>query len=503
MIQTEISQKEQLKVLKSLQRKKELLAKFKAEYDYRQKNNAIKYYNPHPKQIEFHSDKSRGRIILGGNRSGKSTAGACEQVAHMLGYRPWLSESDANYKINIRVPNKGLVIGESFGEQVRKVLVPKLLGDFELGIPGYLPTDFFVSAKKNQQGIITHIKAKNGSTVDLQSYDQPIELFESTDYDWDSYDEPPPRPIWVATQRGLTDRSGPWWIAMTPLKEAYIHDEIVSRDDVGKHFFDIEDNLNFGLTRNGIDDFARNLTDDEKESRLRGKFFHLSGLVYKLYGDINRIDRVAIQRNWGMWMHVDTHPREPHRAVWMAILPDKKKFICGELKNHDKSNLVKPFVEAIKEYESTVLKRKGDEIVRLMDPSAKTPNPTKDGLSIWDEFRDNGVVCRAGSKNRDAGILRFQNELQYDPNFGTYPNIYFFNDLILTHYEMTHYCWDDWAQKAAYGKTDKQKPKDKDDHLIEGIHRILLDDPECGEYYEEDQEPVSTARSTANSVTGY
>ena len=61
----------------------------------------------------------------------------------------------------------------------------------------------------------------NGSSIDLQSYDQDVALFESADYDWAAFDEPPPRPIWVAVQRGLTDRRGPSWIAMTPLKATY------------------------------------------------------------------------------------------------------------------------------------------------------------------------------------------------------------------------------------------------------------------------------------------
>ena len=446
-----------------------------------------------------------GNYILAGvihHNSGKSQAGIQEDVAHALGYRPWLSETDPDYKVNVRVPNKGLIIGETFGEQVKKVLVPKLLGDAEGGFPGFLPSHEFESAKKNQQGIITHIQLKNNSTIDLQSYDQPVELFESADYDWVHFDEPPPRPIWIAVKRGLTDRMGRAWFTMTPLSEAWIFDELMSREDVFKIYFDIWDNRGYGLTEESIKEFEKHLTEDEKEARIHGRFFHLSGLIYKLYGPVNRIKRIPIDRHWGMWFHVDTHPRTPHHAVWMAVLPDGKLFVCGELKNFDSSNRVAPFAEAIKEYEMTVLKRRGDEIVRLIEPGSSTPNPTKDGLSIKDEFEEHGIYCRPGSKNRDAGILRLQNALQFDPTLGTYPNIYFFNDLSGIDYEMTHYVWDDWAQKAAWGRTDKQKPKDRDDHFIEGIHRILLDEPECVGLSQDEYEPVSS-RTTSNSITGY
>lgn len=502
----ELRKQEHKKRLAVLQKKKQLLkrlAKLQEEKDWRRKNFAIRYYTPHQKQDAFHRDKARIRIVLGANRSGKTQSSTNETVAHCLGYRPWLKEDDPDYKVDVRIPGKILVIGESFGEQVKKVLVPKFLGDIEKGVPGAIPVNELAATKKNQQGIVVFIKFKNGSTIDFQSYDQDVDLFESSDYDIVYYDEPPPRPIWIASQRGLTDRMGRCWLAMTPLKEPWIYDELVCRDDVGKYTFDIQDNVGYGLTQPGVDEFAKTLTDDEKEARLRGRFFHLSGLVYKLYGDINRIGRVPIERHWGVWFHVDTHPRTPHHAIWVAVLPDGKRFVCGELKNSDPSNLVEPFVEAVKIYESEILRRRGDEIVRLIEPGSSTPNPTKDGLSIKDEFEAHGIFCRPGSKNRDAGILLLQNELQYNPEKGTYPNIYFFDDLEGIHKEMTHYVWSDWAQKVAFGRTEKQVPKDKDDHWIEGLHRILLDDPACQGYdYDHESEPVEVS-STGNQWTGY
>jgi phage terminase large subunit-like protein len=437
------------------------------------------------------------------HNSGKSTFGINEGVSHALGYRPWLPEGDPDRKINVRLPNKGLVCGESFGEQIAKVLVPKLLGDPEKGLPGAIPTDELSGVKRNPTGVVTSIFLKNGSAIYLQSYDQDIDLFESADYDWCHFDEPPPRPIWVAVQRGLTDRRGRTWLTMTPLKEPWIYDEIFSRDDVGLYYFDIEENVGFGLTREGVDNFSKNLTDDEKEARLRGKYFHLSGLVYKNYGPKLRLKRFPIPKHWGLWFHVDTHPRTPHHAVWMAVDPDGRKYVCGELKNGDTANSVKPFIEAVKVYEKTMFDRKPDEVVRLIEPGSQAPDPLRDGRSICDEFTEQGLRCRPGSKNRDSGILLFQQELRNDPTYGVAPNIFFFNDLEGVHFEMMHYMWDDWNRKAGEGKTEKQAPKDRYDHFIEGIHRILLDEPFCDGSGEKDDEPYEQKKSTASKVTGY
>lgn len=523
---------EKLRRLRQIAAIKTEIAKRKEELDYRKRHNAIKYYTvrrtpvpgtkewvwehrgPHAQQHRFHRAKTSIRVASGGNRSGKSTAGINEDVAHALGYRPWLEETDPDYKVNVRVPNKGLICGEAFGEQVKKVLIPKLLGDPENGVPGAIPTHLVAETKKNPFGIIVYIKVTNGSEIFLQSYDQDVDLFESADYDWVHFDEPPPRAIWVAVQRGLTDREAPCWLTMTPLKEPWIYDEIYNRPDCTVLYFDIEDNLNFGLTRKGIDQFSASLTDDEKEARLRGRFFHLTGLVYKNYGAIHRIKRErvfseGVMPHWGLWMHIDCHPKKPHHAIWVAIAPDQRKYVVGAIKNGDPLNRIAPFCEAIKVYERTVLKASGENIVRLIDPLSGTPNPVAEGLTIWDEFDKYGITCKPGSKNRDAGILLLQNELKYSPEEGTYPNIFFCDDLDGVDYEMRHYIWDEHLnKKTAERQDEKQVPRKKHDDYIEGIHRILLDSPYCdfsGEDDETDDDRYEKAHATAgaNRVTGY
>jgi|GEM_PF-2325647 len=524
-IATQIDKTKQLEAdIARLERVKQLekeIKELEAQKAWRRKNWSICYYQflpdgsirgPHIKQQGFHADKSQIRIVSGANRSGKSTSGINEDVAFALGYRPWLPKDDPNYRVDIRIPNKGLICGESFQEQVRKVIIPKLLGNHEAGIPGALPTPELQAVKRNPQGVITTIQLKNGSQIFLQSYDQDLDLFESADYDWIHDDEPPPRPIWVAQQRGLMDRRGKAWMTMTPLKEAWIYDELYSRKDVGLHYFDISDNVNFGLTQQAVDEFAANLTDDEKEARLHGRFFHLVGLVYKKFQkDIHLKSRARvlqpyggkIPKHWGLWMHIDTHPRTPHHAVWIAVAPNQRKFVCGELKNGDPLNRVEPFCESMKIYETEILGRRGDEIVRLIDPIAKIQDPGRDdGKGMWDLFADYGFRCNAGSKNRDAGILLMQNHLDYDLEAGRFPNIFVFDDMQGVIHQILHYQWDEFPLKTQQKHDVKQVPIKKDDHFIEGIHRILLDEPYCDMVDSEEPEraPLTAGRS---SVTGY
>lgn len=93
----------------------------------------------------------------------------------------------------------------------------------------------------------------------------------------------------IATQRGLIDRSGQSILTFTPLIEPWMKEEIVDKAD-GKNidvfYGNTRDNLfdikgNPILSEADIKRFEDMLTDDEKETRIRGKFFHLKGLVYK------------------------------------------------------------------------------------------------------------------------------------------------------------------------------------------------------------------------------
>lgn len=518
--------REELEIrLAELKKKKAVLVdieKKKIELKRRKRDNPIFYYavksdysvfGPHLKQRLFHASQRKIRILSGGNRAGKTTAGTNEDVAFALGYRPWLPQDHPDYwvKVNgkkIPVPNHGLVIGESFGEQVKKVLGPKLLGthatqegDQEFG---QIPRSLVAHTKKNQQGVVIHIRFTNGSTIDLQSYDQEVDLFESKSWLWVHFDEPPPRPIWIAVQRGLTDRNGVCWITMTPLKEAWIFDELYVRNDVDVFYCDIRENVGYGLTEQGVAEFERSLTGDEKEARLHGKYYHLVGRVYKSYDKLHRIPRVPVKKIWNIWMHIDTHPRTPHHAVWLAVLPNNLKYLVGELKNSHPANLVEPFGYAILEYERSILHIDSNQVNRLIEPGSQVNNPLQEGHSIYDEFSDLGIVCELGSKNLDAGILKMQDALQHDKEKGVYPTLFIFDDLIGVDYELTHYVWDDWRGKHAVEKDLKQRPKDKDDHFIEGIHRILLADPvyysQVGDYVEVGS---NNHKSGANSVTGY
>jgi hypothetical protein len=69
---------------------------------------------------------------------------------------------------------------------------------------------------------------------------------------------------------------------------------------------------------------------------------------------------------------------------------------------------------------------------------------------------------------------------------------------------MTHYIWDEWGKGTnAYSRTPKQAPRDKDDHYIENLHRILLDEPKAPEHSWESDYEWSPAAQKGEFSTGY
>src|SRR5262249_42575533 len=69
-----------------------LLQTLIAERTRRSTENRLAYYQPYPKQLEFHAagTKSRERLLMAGNQIGKTLAGGFDAAMHATGrYRDW------------------------------------------------------------------------------------------------------------------------------------------------------------------------------------------------------------------------------------------------------------------------------------------------------------------------------------------------------------------------------------------------------------------------------
>jgi phage terminase large subunit-like protein len=315
---------------------------------------------------EYHNYCAAGLIS---HNSGKSQIGVAEDIAHALGFRPWLERNDPDYRINIKVPNSGLVGCEVAGQSLIQNIEPRFMK--------YIPKWCNVEVTRYSDGAIKSLRldywenglSRCGSTINFRSYIQPAESFEGVVNDWIHWDEPPPQAILNAAERGKMKSNAPSWMTMTPLKEPYIYDlfslnafnnggddqEIaVFRCSVWENCQDwcrdcgitIPENdpeafdvdairpvnncpgcgkvMGF-MPRAGIENYLKKITDpDEREAREEGKWKHLSGLVYKILDRQQHLyPDFRIPDDWMRIECVDPSDARPTRWLFGAVSPEE------------------------------------------------------------------------------------------------------------------------------------------------------------------------------------
>jgi hypothetical protein len=214
-----------------------------------QKAYACFFFKPYPWQERL-LDAIRNKktvAAISSNKIGKTACVVNILISWILGYEPWhrvaedhpeavLAEGtgkDGNRAIyyrrsslGIKPPVNLILTGEDWKLHIGRVLVPEL--------KKWAPQGWY-NTKKNEQGTEYYWEFNNKSTLTIMSYSQDDDLFESFRAQGVVMDEPPPQSKYSAMSRGLLLDCGKTLMSLTPLKEAWILDEIVlsGRRDIG------------------------------------------------------------------------------------------------------------------------------------------------------------------------------------------------------------------------------------------------------------------------------
>jgi len=323
-----------------------------------------------------------------------------------------------------------------------------------------------------------------GFEFDLMTTEQDVKEFESVECGWIWIDEPCPRSIYLASIARARMGMILFW-TMTPLNyAAWVDDEIVSkRDGVNWDYItaDVEDNCRTHGTRGilehaHIERMIAQFPEEEREARAHGKFGHYLGRIHKLFDrKIHVITPFRITySDFCVYEALDTHPRVNEAILWLAVDRQGQKYIIDEL-----------WIKVSLGELAAIIKQKtqGWRIVkRIIDPSALNLDRRDDRpVSIATVLYEQGLDYEAGSKDLQTGIRRTDEALMYemrDGNILRQPEIKFFNHVERTFYELEKgYIWDNWAGKTADEKDLRAVPRDKDDHMMENLHRLLLCSP--------------------------
>jgi phage terminase large subunit-like protein len=442
-------------------------------YENYRRSSPISFYLPNDSgQEPFHRSPARIRILLGGNRGGKTTAGGCEAIAHSLGFRPWLEESDPFYRVlnaegdPIAVPNVGTVLGESYKVSIERAIWPTL--------SEWLPPGLISKIGRSQQGAVDKIVYSNGSSVNFMTYNQNPKEFEAFKAHWSWYDEPPPHPIFVANERSLVDYSGRSWFTLTPVRQPWIWEDLVGNADESDtvDVFTMSAWDNPHVPRASLEHYFSSIKDpDERRSRELGVFLHLQGRVFPMWEarPPYYVPYFEPKRDWVRVCGIDPHPRKPVAVLWAAISPVSDFWYVYRELYDDTLGSVKKVTSRIHELERGEGRK---DPFRIIDPSALENELTSES-SVYEQFANEDIFCElAGRWDKDGRIRLTRDMFAIDPVYKR-PRIVVMDSCRRLKFELMNYIYDDWAARLRDEKDPKPEVVKKDDDLIDCLMYLV------------------------------
>ncbi len=426
------------------------------------KNAAVKPnvygYIPHDKQEEFHKSQARIRQFIGGNRSGKTVAGAVEAVWWLTGMHPYQKVKPP--------PVKGRAVGVDFLQGVEKIIKPEIARWTPLSqLKGGSWSSAYDSLNRT-------LYFQNGSFLEFFSYEQELAKFAGTSRDFIWLDEEPPRDIFIENKMRTIDVDGRMWMTMTPVEGmTWTFDEVYSKAATDQDIFvvqvEIEDNTY--LNQSEIDQLLSMLTGDERSARQRGKYVSVGGLIWKQF-DVNKhiLDPFVPPKDWLHFTSMDHGFNNPTAWGWLAVSGDGVVVVYDE--HYEAGRVVSYHAKRVLEKE-----KHNDRIpaYRVGDPSIKNVDPIT-GTSVQLEYIENGVPIMPGNNDVRAGLIRVAGMFE-----GERPRLFITRNCADLLWEVQRYRWGKWAaRKSRSEKNLKEEPHKKDDHACDMLRYAIMSRPQ-------------------------
>lgn len=458
----------------------EQLAYLEALEAKRRERNFIAYWQPHVNQREgigkfAPNIKTFG--ILGGNRAGKTEAGAALVVAAALGKEYFRDEPAWSWVQHLPFPDPPLniwVVALDF--QVLRDIIwsEKFLQG--RNHPALVPADTL--AKQPSLGGDLQLRFKNGSVITGKSAESGREKFQSASVDLAWIDEEPEVEIFDEIYQRTIDCAGKILVTLTPLTDIasgvrvpWVHDLYEAAatgraKDVRFVQLSVMDNPSVPQEEKTklLEKWAGH---PEEKARLYGDFVQRSGLVYNMYDPKRHLEKpFVIPRDWRRIVSIDPANTGTTAALWGAVDPQNNLHLYREYYERD---LV------ISQHAKNILMRNGGEPIDLwiIDPkwgSQREGQTHKTGAQLYVEA---GIPVRLATPGEDYGMAASREYMNATVTPASrYPKVKIFDDLHNLKYEITHYVW------ASFGRGDlkglsKEKPLKRFDHLCNAMQYLM------------------------------
>lgn len=361
-------------------------------------------------------------------------------------------------RLRFKTPVKVRIFGEK-NDTLEQVQVPYL--------KKFIAPEWLALSKKGQSGVTDHYLFNNGSSIDLLTYQMEPASMEGWDGHLVLFDEPPPRPTYIANVRGLVDHKGISVFSMTPLKEPWIADEVVNNPDPSYFSITASSHENPHVEKSALDAFFSKLNEEELETRRDGKFLHLQGLVFKEFKkEVHVVKPFTPDRAYTVYAAIDNHPRTEQAVLFVAVDRHDRVFAFKEIFQHGTPEEIVAWITEFHDHTHPI------EMV-LIDRSSQ--GDTNRGLSTYEVIEEGlnraGIPLDFGSKDLQGGI---QIVRDYLLSRNGVPSLFIAEDCTRLIWELLRYRWAEWRAGADKStRTPLNKPVDADDHLVENLRRLL------------------------------
>lgn len=442
-------------------------------------------YRPQKQQVPFHASHAKGKLALGGNRAGKTVAGATEVVQKMCGVHPNQKKPP---------PVHWRAIGSSFEEGIKKIIIPELQRWMP---PSQLKNGSWEASYDASARVLT---LENDSDIEFLTNEQDVQKHAGTSRDGVWFDEEPSRAIFDENMIRLADTDGEWIMTMTPLLDMswtynrlYLEGLKPDVPNIEVFHFDTLDNPYVDAAT--LDILLTGMSDEEKAARTHGTYYNLSGGIYtKNLSTNNFIEPIVATDMWplykykwghfGMLDHGYTNPTVFHMACYNEL---------GDVIVYDEYVATKTLVRDNAKAILGMIDRLGlKEIIdyTVADPSIRNTQPIE-GKSIHEEYGENGLYLVLGNNDVKAGILRINgmlaaNKLKFTTNC----------ENLLT--EIPQYRWAKYSSTKTADRNNVQEiPTKINDHSMDAIRYGMMSRPEM---YSPRNEPVGNVLNAPEAI---
>lgn len=438
---------------------------------FRLEHEKFRSYVPNGKCEQFINLVKAGKTLIclfsAANGVGKTAVGV-NLLAHLI-YSPQSAWFQGGVFDAWPFPKRARVVSDP--TTVQRTLIPEIIKWFPLN--QYFPnngTKHYLSQWK--------IPSRDWE-FDVMTYDQDVKEFESATLGYVWFDEPPPYHIFKATVARMR-LGGIIVITATPLTgSAWMYDEILCKPQEGLRQFvhaDVEDNCKIHgergtLEHDHIKAMIANYTEDERQARMKGRFQHLTGLIFKKFD--REIHVITPFRDWSHLAVIealDPHPRNPDAVLWVGKDAKGRYYVLDEFYGKAKVEELAQVIHT-KASRFRIVKRLADPSIFISDQHTE--------ISLADRLEALGLEYEPGSKEREMAIRATEDKLNFEKkgvDFIKEPLLYVCSNCERTIWEMQHWQWDDWRGRSTERKDPKETPVDKDDHMLENLGRVLMED---------------------------